>query len=87
MVYIYILKLVKNKFYVRKTLDQDFRIESHFDSNKSVWTKKYPPIALLELIPNCDDCDEDKFVRIVADRHGIGNVRGNESTLQLWKMM
>ena len=76
MVFIYILKLQQGKYYVGKTTNPSFRLESHFNANGSAWTKKYTPIKLLELIPDCDDYDEDKYTRIYMDRYGIDNVRG-----------
>ncbi len=76
MVYIYILQLEKGKYYVGKTINPYFRLGSHFNSNGSAWTKKYKPIKMVELIPNCDDYDEDKYTRIFMDKYGINNVRG-----------
>ena len=64
MIFIYILELENKKYYVGKTTNPNFRIESHFNSNGSYWTKKYKPIRLYQLIPNCDDYDEDKYTRI-----------------------
>ena len=76
MVYIYILQLEKGKFYVGKTINPSFRLDSHFNSNGSAWTKIYKPIKMIELIPNCDDYDEDKYTRMYMDKYGIDNVRG-----------
>ena len=76
MVYIYILQLEKGKYYIGKTSNPQFRIESHFNFNGSAWTIKYKPIKLIKLIPNCDDYDEDKYTRIYMDKYGIQNVRG-----------
>ena len=76
MVYIYILQLEKGKFYVGKTINPSFRLDSHFNSNGSSWTKLYKPIKMIELIPNCDDYDEDKYTRMFMDKYGIDNVRG-----------
>jgi hypothetical protein len=76
MVYIYILELENYKYYVGKTTNPDFRIDSHFNSNGSAWTKKYKPIRLNQLIPDCDDYDEDKYTKIYMDKYGINNVRG-----------
>lgn len=47
--YIYILLLENNKYYVGKTNNPLFRLESHFYSKGSTWTKKYKPLKLLEL--------------------------------------
>jgi hypothetical protein len=76
MVFIYILQLQQGKYYVGKTTNPSFRIDSHFNANGSVWTKKYAPIKVLEVIPDCDDYDEDKHTKIYMDRYGIDNVRG-----------
>lgn len=80
MVYIYTLKLTQNKYYVGKTSNPNFRIESHFNSEGSGWTKMYNPIKILEIIPNCDDYDEDKYTKIYMDKYGIDNVRGGSYT-------
>jgi hypothetical protein len=76
MVYIYILKLEKKKYYVGKTTNPSFRLEKHFNSSGSYWTKKYKPISVLEIIPNCDDYDEDKYTIKYMETFGIMNVRG-----------
>jgi len=76
MVYIYVLQLEKGKYYIGKTKNPQFRLESHFNLEGSEWTKLYKPIKILELISNCDDYDEDKYTRIYMDKYGIDNVRG-----------
>ena len=76
MVFIYVLQLEKNKYYVGKTNNPAFRLENHFNSSGSAWTKKYKPIKLLEIISNCDDYDEDKYTKKYMAKYGIENVRG-----------
>ena len=76
MVFIYTLQLENGKYYIGKTNNPHFRLESHFYSNGSEWTKIYKPLKILELIPNCSDYDEDKYTRIYMDKYGINNVRG-----------
>jgi len=76
MVFIYALQLEQGKYYIGKTNNPTFRLESHFNSNGSEWTKLYKPIKLLELIPNCDDYDENKYTEKYMDKYGINNVRG-----------
>ena len=76
MVFIYILQLEKGKYYIGKTTNVAFRLETHFNSSGSVWTKKYKPINLLEVIPDCDDYDEDKYTIKYMKTYGINNVRG-----------
>jgi cellular nucleic acid-binding protein len=79
MVYIYALKLKHNKYYIGKTSNPDFRIESHFNSKGSEWTKIHNPVKLLELIDG-DDYDEYKYTKIYMDKYGIDNVRGGSYT-------
>ncbi len=74
--FIYILKLEEGKYYVGKTTNPDYRIQSHFHSNGSYWTQKYKPLSVLEIIPNCDDYDEDKYTIKCMEKYGINNVRG-----------
>lgn len=76
MVYIYILKLQQDKYYVGKTKYPNFRINEHFNSEATEWTRLYRPIQIIKIIPNCDDYDEDKYTKIYMDRYGIDNVRG-----------
>ena len=76
MVFIYTLELEEGKYYIGKTDNPSFRLESHFQSNGSEWTKKYTPIKVLEIISDCDDYDEDKYTRRYMDKYGIENVRG-----------
>lgn len=76
MVTIYVLSLEWDKFYVGKTENIEFRIDQHFDSNGSVWTRKYKPKSVVEIIQDCDDFDEDKYTIKYMERYGIENVRG-----------
>jgi hypothetical protein len=76
MVFIYTLKLEQGKYYIGKTNNPKFRLNNHFNSNGSEWTKKFKPIRLLSLKSNCDDYDEDKITKQCMDKYGINNVRG-----------
>jgi len=87
MVFIYVLKLTYGKFYIGKTTNPYFRLDNHFNSNGSAWTMKYKPIKVLELIPNCDDYDEDKYTRKYMDKYGFDNVRcGSFVSIELDKI-
>jgi len=61
---------------VGKTDNPHFRLENHFDSRGSAWTKKYPPIGIHELRPDCSDHDEQKITQEYMEKYGIDNVRG-----------
>ena len=95
MIYIYAIKLEQGKYYIGKTSNPQFRLESHFNSNGSKWTKIYKPLNVIELKPNCDDYDEDKITMQYMDKYGINNVRGgsfvsvklDKSTIETLKKM
>jgi hypothetical protein len=76
MVYIYVLKLEQDKYYIGKTNNPNLRLENHFSSNGCEWTKLYKPLKIIEIIPHCDNYDEDKYTKIYMDKYGIDNVRG-----------
>jgi len=76
MVFIYILQLENKKYYVGKTTNPEFRLNHHFKSYGSAWTNKYKPMHVLELIPDCDNFDEDKHTLKCMEQYGINNVRG-----------
>ena len=76
MVFIYVLQCEEDKYYIGKTDTNKFRIDTHFDSNGSEFTKKYKPIDIYQIIPECDKYDEDKYVKKYMDKYGINNVRG-----------
>lgn len=76
MVFIYILRLEHGKYYVGKTTNPEFRIGSHFDADGSEWTKLHKPIEVIDIIPDCDDYDENKYTHMYMSEFGIDNVRG-----------
>ena len=75
---IYILKLSNNKYYIGKSNNIFIRYRQHLNGNGSFWTKKYKPLYIERLIEDCDDYDEDKYVKIYMNMYGIDNVRGGK---------
>ena len=73
---IYILKLENNKYYVGKSNDLETRMTSHKNGTASMWTKKYKPISVEQIIPNACSYDENKYTIEYMDKYGIDNVRG-----------
>jgi len=74
--FIYILELEQNKYYIGKTTNIAFRLDDHFTSNGAAWTRKYKPIQVQSIIADCDDYDEDKYTLKYMEKYGINNVRG-----------
>jgi len=84
--FIYVLQLKQNKFYVGKTENPDDRFKSHISGSGSAWTKKYKPIKTIELVEG-DKYDEDKYVLKYMDKYGVDNVRGGSySKINLTKV-
>lgn len=75
-IYIYVLELENHKYYIGKTTNPDMRIGDHMVSIGSHWTTMYPPVKIVEIIPNCDNLDEDKYTLKYMSIYGINNVRG-----------
>ena len=73
---IYILKCDKNKFYVGKSNNVNKRIQEHFQTNGSAWTRKYKPLSVHKIIDTSDIFDEDKWTLKYMELYGIKNVRG-----------
>ncbi len=86
LVTIYILLCNKDKYYVGKTttpfaLDSNdeilnSRILEHFIREGSEWTKRYPPLKILNIYPGSTSFDEDKYTKMYMAQYGIENVRG-----------
>ena len=76
MVFIYVLKQQNNKYYVGKTVNPKFRLDTHFKTGGCAWTKKYKPTQIIGLFPDCDTFDEDKYTIKYMKKYGIENVRG-----------
>jgi len=55
MVYIYVLKLENNKWYIGKTDSPKFRLDQHFALKGSVWTNLHKPLEIEEIKSNCDE--------------------------------
>jgi hypothetical protein len=73
--YIYVLKLVRNKYYVGRTEHLDFRLDKHFNALGSAWTKLHKPISVFNIVKG-DMFDEDKYTIECMSMFGINNVRG-----------
>lgn len=78
---LYVLLCEEDNYYVGKTYRPiTIRIEEHFSTNGSVWTKKYKPLSVVEIISNADEFDEDKYTKKYMKMYGIQKVRGGSYT-------
>ena len=74
--WIYILRLEQNKYYIGRTDKLIQRIEDHEEELGSEWTKKYKIIEIYKTFANADIYDEDKYTIKMMSEFGIDNVRG-----------
>lgn len=79
---IYILKLKGGNYYVGKSEDPMKRYQEHMNGSGSAWTRKYKPVGLEKIIPKASPFDEDKWVKIYMNKHGIEKVRGGAYVLE-----
>jgi hypothetical protein len=73
---VYILELQDNKYYVGKSRSVQDRFKQHTDGLASAWTKRYPPLRVMEVYKDVSLFDEDKYTKETMYRFGIENVRG-----------
>ena len=73
---LYVLELIKGKYYVGKSVKPRQRISQHFKNKGPTWTQIYKPVKVVEIIKSIDKFDEDKKVKEYMDKFGINNVRG-----------
>lgn len=81
-IYLYVLSLEGNRYYVGLTTDIDRRVEQHFSAIGAEWTKRHKPLRLMHCI-NTGTRDgrqaeglEDEATIALMMAHGIENVRG-----------
>jgi predicted GIY-YIG superfamily endonuclease/ribosomal protein S27AE len=73
--YIYVLQLQDDMYYVGKTTNPKMRLDQHIAASGSEWTKLYKPKTIVEIFEG-DNYDEDKTVKKYMARYGIDCVRG-----------
>ena len=81
MVDIYVLRLVRGKYYVGMTTRNMERIWDHIEGQGAVWTKRYPPVVGKELVDytsGLKKSDEDRITLEMMEKFGINNVRGGK---------
>ena len=74
--YIYVLKLVDDRYYVGRTGNILRRIEEHFTGVGSIYTMKYNPIKVIEVTEELTKQDERNKTLEVMTKYGWEKVRG-----------
>jgi hypothetical protein len=79
--YIYVLLLKSNKYYVGKTKNIEQRYKSHTSGNGSYWSSIYKPISMIyhyEVPDHHSSLEETLLTFHMMLKCGINNVRGGE---------
>jgi predicted GIY-YIG superfamily endonuclease len=74
--YIYVLKLIDERYYVGRTSNILRRIEEHFTIGGSIYTKKYKPIKVIEVQEELTTDDERIKTIEIMEKYGWEKVRG-----------
>ncbi len=77
---IYVLQLTHGKYYVGKSEDVMRRYGEHLAGEGALWTQKYKPVKMCQVILSADEFDEDKITKKYMAKYGSDNVRGGSYT-------
>jgi hypothetical protein len=75
MIYIYILELYNNKFYIGK-VNNISSIVNDICNNKFEWLFYNKPLKIIDIYNFSNDINEDEFVLEFMNIYGVNNVRG-----------
>jgi predicted GIY-YIG superfamily endonuclease len=74
--YIYVIRLVEERYYIGRTGNILRRIEEHFTNNGAIYTKAYSPVKVIEIIEEETSSDERNKTLEYMDKFGWEKVRG-----------
>ena len=73
---IYILRLESGKYYVGKSGNITKRFTEHFKGKGAIWTRKYKPLQVIDILENESLFTEDNVTKELMLKYGIPHVRG-----------
>jgi predicted GIY-YIG superfamily endonuclease len=74
--YIYVLKLIDDRYYIGRSQNIVQRIEDHFSGNGSIYTKKYKPLSVIEIVEEKTIDDEKNKTIEYIEKYTWEKVRG-----------
>lgn len=74
--YIYVLKLVDDRYYIGRSQNIVQRIADHFSGNGSIYTKKYKPLSVVEIVEEKTNDDERNKTIEYIEKYTWEKVRG-----------
>jgi len=75
--YIYVLKLIDDRYYVGRTGNILRRVKQHFSGYGAKYTKKYKPLKVIEVVEEITNDDERKTTFKYVEKYGWEKVRGS----------
>lgn len=73
--YVYVWELEEGKYYVGYSENLSSRLENHTTGDGAVWTKKYKPVSIVEIVRGNKDVERAKTLEYMKLK-GFENVRG-----------
>ena len=73
---VYVLELTGGNYYVGSTVDINNRYQQHLTGAGAAWTRKYPPICIINQFCNVDPLEETNITKKYMMTYGIDKVRG-----------
>lgn len=74
--YIYVWELEGGKYYIGYSENLSVRLEQHTSGEGAIWTKKYKPLSIIEIIRGGKDVEKSKTLEYMKLK-GFDNVRGS----------
>jgi predicted GIY-YIG superfamily endonuclease len=73
--YIYVWELEEGKYYIGYSENLSGRLEQHTSGDGAIWTKKYKPVSIVEIVRGGKDVEKSKTLEYIKLK-GFDNVRG-----------
>jgi len=73
--YVYVWQLEEGKYYVGYSENLSRRLEEHMTEEGAVWTKKYKPLSIIEIVRGGTGVEKQKTLEYMK-KFGFENVRG-----------
>ncbi|NDA91578.1 MAG: hypothetical protein EBY20_11930, partial [Alphaproteobacteria bacterium] len=74
--YIYVLQLIEDRYYIGRSQNVLHRIEQHFNGDGSVYTKKFKPLKVVEIVEEtANDNERNKTIEYIK-KYTWEKVRG-----------
>lgn len=74
--YIYVLQLIEDRYYIGRSQNVLHRIEQHFNGDGSVYTKKFKPLKVVEIVEETANDDERNKTIEYIEKYTWEKVRG-----------